>query len=394
MSELTPQEIRESLLSCREIVLANTLMLGEIPAPTGQEDQRAQFLSDRFLQSELGDVSHDEVGNVQAIIPGKTGKRNILVAAHVDSALKISPDQRITINVGSKTMEGPGIGDNSLGLAAIASLPDILNHLGIELDANIVLLGHVKSLGKEDLGGMNFFLENSSMQFDAGLVVEGITLGRLNHTTLGMVQADIKCQIHHTPGSRWEASENAIVILHRIIKRILEIPVPQEPKTSIILGSIESGKTFNRPPELARLRLEVRSEMPGKAREIRHQITQIVEEISAQTASECTIEFPALRKPGGIPFNHPYVSAARDIQKELDITTVAGPSFSDISVLIEKEIPAMTVGLTNAHHLLENNEEVEINPIFTGLAQVVSILKELDKPILSETTNPEEETEL
>ena len=55
-------------------------------------------------------------------------------------------------------------------------------------------------------------------------------------------------------------------------QRILEIPVPQEPRTQVILGSVRAGRTYNRVPGMARLKLEIRSEAPGKAREIRHQI--------------------------------------------------------------------------------------------------------------------------
>jgi acetylornithine deacetylase/succinyl-diaminopimelate desuccinylase-like protein len=193
-----------------------------------------------------------------------------------------------------------------------------------------------------------------------------------------MVQADITCRVHQEPGTRWEASENAIVILHRIIRHILEIPIPQEPRTSVILGSVNAGKTFNRPPESARLRLEIRSEAPGKAREIRLRIKEILDEISAETASDCSISFPALRKPGGIPFSHPLVHAGRDVLQQLGVQPRLGPSYSDLSILISKNIPAITIGLTTARNHHEPDESVAISPIFTGLAQLVSLLREID----------------
>ena len=166
--------------------------------------------------------------------------------------------------------------------------------------------------------------------------------------------------------------------MHRLIRRILEIPLPQEPRTSVLLGSLRAGKTFNRPPEVARLKLEIRSEEPGKARKIRHQIADLCAELSAETASTCDVTYPALRKPGGIPFNHPLVSAAQEVHKELDITTTVGPSYSDLSILIENNIPAVTLGLTNANNLNEPNETIALQPIFTGLSQVVGLLQKID----------------
>lgn len=382
--DLSPSQIRDRLAERREVVLANTLMLGEIPSPSGQEAARIEFLVDRFQQSELQDFSIDEMGNAQAIIPGAKGSRNILVTARADTHLSIKPDHRIVINVGPDHLLGPGLADNTLGLATLASLPDLLRGLNIQLDANLVLLGHVKSLGSSDQAGLRFFLKNFPRPISAGLVVEGISLGRLNHFCNGMVQAEITCHVQQDPSTRWEASENAIIIMHRVIRHILEIPIPQEPRTSVIIGSVRAGRTFNRPPETARLRLEIRSEEPGRAREIRLEMARILEKVSAETASECSILFPALRKPGGIPFAHPFVTAAREIQEELAIAPLVGPSYSDLSSILSRGIPALTIGLSRAINLNEPGEKVEIDPIFTGLAQLLCLLQRIDRNLAAD----------
>ena len=382
---MKPTEIRDKLQEAREIILSNALMIGEMPSPSGLEATRTRFLANRFQDSLLQDISEDEQGNIQALIPGRVGERTILVSVHTDTLVSLGPDERLTVNVSPEELHGPGLADNSIGVAALASLPDLLKLLKLELDDNILLLAHGQSLGSKDLAGLRFFLNNYSGTIDAGIVLEGITLGRLNHSCLGMVQADIHCHVHQEPGTRWEASENAIVIMHRIIRHILEIPLPQEPRTSVIIGSLQAGKTFNRPPETARLRLEIRSEEPGKAREIRMHIMQMLDEISAETASECSITFPALRQPGGIPFSHPIVTAAREIMDDLEIKPKLGPSYSDLSILINKDIPAVTLGLTTARNLNETDESVLINPLFTGLAQFISLLQRIDS---SSTNSP------
>ena len=369
-------DLPAELKTLQELFLANALMLGEFPASSGQEEDRIRFVADRL--SSLQDVTIDEQGNLQAIIPGKSPDFNVLVAAHADTHLSLAADQRITINVGPDAITGSGLADNTLGLAALATLPDIFKKIGYQPEANIVLLAHTQSLNSHDLKGLRFFLENFKRPLHAGMVVEGIDLGRLNHSCLGMVQCDIICRVPQVPGARWEASNNAMIIMHRLIRRILEIPLPQEPRTSVLLGSLRAGKTFNRPPEVARLKLEIRSEEPGKARKIRHQIADLCAELSAETASTCDVTYPALRKPGGIPFNHPLVSAAQEVHKELDITTTVGPSYSDLSILIENNIPAVTLGLTNANNLNEPNETIALQPIFTGLSQVVGLLQKID----------------
>ena len=196
-----------------------------------------------------------------------------------------------------------------------------------------------------------------------------------------MVQAEIKCRVHQDPGTRWEASENAIVIMHRVIQRILEIPIPQEPRTSVILGTMQAGQTFNRPPASARMRMEIRSEKAGQARAIRMKVQDIAAEISSTTASHIDISYPALRKPGGIPFSHPLVTAAREVMDELGIEPRVGPSYSDLAILISHNIPGVTLGLTIAERLNEREERVEIEPYLTGLAQLLGLLFRIDSEV-------------
>ena len=43
--------IQERVQQIREILLANLIMIGEIPAPTFQEQRRVDFLQDRFVEN-------------------------------------------------------------------------------------------------------------------------------------------------------------------------------------------------------------------------------------------------------------------------------------------------------------------------------------------------------
>ena len=119
-------EAVEKLHALREIVLANAVMCGEIASPTFGEARLVRFLCDRFIESSLQNVSTDEAGNAIAMLSGRRGRlgRNILLAAHVDNIWEPGVDH--TVSVYADTLVGPGIADNSLGVAAIASMPLIL----------------------------------------------------------------------------------------------------------------------------------------------------------------------------------------------------------------------------------------------------------------------------
>ena len=51
------------IMELNEIILANLIMLGEIPAPTFHEEARIEFLKDRFAECSLQSCSSDEAGN-------------------------------------------------------------------------------------------------------------------------------------------------------------------------------------------------------------------------------------------------------------------------------------------------------------------------------------------
>ena len=51
----------------KETLLANLVMIGEIPAPTFDEHQRSRFLMDRFSECQLQNCSTDEMGNAVGI---------------------------------------------------------------------------------------------------------------------------------------------------------------------------------------------------------------------------------------------------------------------------------------------------------------------------------------
>ena len=50
---------RDQLKNIREIILANLVMMGEIPAPTFEEEPRIRFFLDRFTEAGLDSISTD-----------------------------------------------------------------------------------------------------------------------------------------------------------------------------------------------------------------------------------------------------------------------------------------------------------------------------------------------
>jgi di/tripeptidase len=373
---------RDKLFSLRERILADAVMVGEIPSPTFHEEEVVKFICNRFTEEGLDQISIDEVQNATGMLRGTEGKKNILVAAHTDRIWQKGIDHTVTVT--AESLIGPGIGDNALGVTALTTLPTLLKALGLELKANLILLGTSRSMGRGDLEGLRFFTENVKLPISAAVCVEGMQLGRLSYSSLGMNRCEIQVitpEEHHWES--WSLS-GAITALTQIVQRILAIETPEVPKTSIILGSVNSGTSFNLPPTQATLRFEVRSEEPGMVSRIREQIEEILEQIIAENRIHASMEIIARRHPGSIGFGHPYVRSARSIMKALGIKPQVAPSTSELSVLLDKDIPSLTLGITEGDNKHKLDETIRIAPMFAGLTQLIAVLQSIDNQLEDE----------
>jgi len=367
--------IRKGAMEIREILLANLVMLGEIPAPTFGEERRIGLVVQRFSECGLQNCSTDEVGNGLGLIPGEKDN-NILVVAHADTVYPASVDH--TMNLRADRIAGVGVGDNSLGLAVVVTLPTLLEYLDIQLKSTVVLMGTSRSLGRGNLEGLKFFLNNRALPLRAGVCVEGVQLGRLSFSSIGMLRAEITVTVPDEYDWTRFGATGAIITLNDVINRISRIRLPRRPRTEVILGSIEGGKSFDTVATQALLRFEIRSESGAMVSEIKQEIDDIVAEVSSKTGAEVSLNIIARRRPGGIPFGHPLARRTRSIIRALNLTPRMSPSMSELSAFVERRIPAVTVGITAGERLNEPGEVVGIEQIFTGIAQVVGILLAID----------------
>lgn len=369
-------ELEERLKGFKEVLLANLVMLGEIAAPTFEEADRIEFLVNRFNEAELTESSIDDGGNGIGFLEGKKGDKGILINAHADTVFSSKTDH--TMRVLGDRISGPGVADNSLGMAVLATLPYIMSELEIELDHDLILLGGTRSLGRGDLQGIRFFLDNHNFNLSHALCIEGVELGRLSHTSIGMLRGEITCKVPESYDWSRFGDASAILTLNEVINKINDIRLPKRPRTSIVMGSINGGTSFNTIAKDATLRFEVRSESQDVVYATGQTIEDIVMEVSSKTGDEVNLDIFARRKPGGIPYAHPLNKCARDVMKSLDIEPRLAPSISELAALIGKKIPSLTLGITNGDNMQKPNETIWIEPLFKGLAQLIGILIAID----------------
>ena len=368
--------LTNELRNLRESCLTDAVLLGEIPAPTFGEEERVRLALDRFRENGLDDAEIDEFGNASGILPGTEGASAILVMAHADSVF--GNEVRHVLNVESDSITGPGIADNAIGMAAIVGLPKLLKNLDIRLQDDLLLLINTKSLGVANLEGSRGFLETKQRPIRAGICVEGAEQGRLSYSGLGALRGQIN--LHLPSNYDWNGfgAGGAITHLTRFINKIMEIPVPKEPKTKMVFGEMQSGSSFNTSPKSGILRFEITSEGDEVIDEMESQVNEHCEQYSLETGVKLKMEVVAKRKNCGIPFGHPLVKTTRAIMNESGISPSVDPSTGDLNSIIQAGHPGVTLGLTNAQNLREANESIAIQPLYSGIAQLITLLRAID----------------
>ncbi len=366
-----------SRLECyREMLIANLVMIGEIPAPTFEERQRLEFLKQRFVECDLENISTDEVGNALAVLPGSDGGNSILISSHADTPFAANVSHSITVD--SEHVIGPGVADNSLGLAVLATLPTVLEGIGMRTHADLILMGAVRSLGQGNLGGLRFFLTHNTRPIVAALCLEGVHLGRLHYTSRASIGCEVTIRVSEFEESGETRRGGAIVGLNRVINELSTLVPDEDEDTTLVLGGVEGGTAYKTPARSAQLRFQVRGKSSDRLNATATNIDDMIQKLSAETGAFMDFRITAHSDSGGLTADHPLVKAAHAVTTALDIEPRMGCCSSAASSFSDHGIPALTVGITAGANLNQTDEKVAVRLMFKGLAQVVGIIKALD----------------
>ncbi|HLA86253.1 MAG TPA: hypothetical protein VJL29_15805, partial [Thermoguttaceae bacterium] len=262
-------------------------------------------------------------------------------------------------------------------------MPVVLERLGIQLQSDLLLVGSTRSVGRGNHAGLRFFLDHPPQKIDAGICVEGIRLGRLNFFSVGTARADVTCTVRETNETSGNyGSKNAIVALNDIVGRILGIATPSQPYTMIRLGKLRAGVDYDVEPDQAKLGLEIISHSDEMIEQICSQIRDIVGEASAQHAVDAALDVFFSTKAGGVPFSHPLVKAVLDVMEQLGIEPDQSHAPSELSELIARGIPSVTLGITYGKRGSQQEpDHVHIGPLLTGVAQLVGAVLAIDSGV-------------
>ncbi|HEY7415078.1 MAG TPA: M20/M25/M40 family metallo-hydrolase, partial [Ktedonobacteraceae bacterium] len=175
LSSFMLDRLRATAEQQRERAVDLTQQICAIPAPTGDERQRAAFVAQ--LWRERGYTPEiDDIQNVY-VRRGQHEHRPVLILlAHTDTVFPAGTPLNI-VREGDR-VRGPGIGDNSVSVASMLCLFDMLDKLQVETDSDIVAVANVGEEGLGNLRGARAAVERYHDQVGAVVAIDG-TLGSI-----------------------------------------------------------------------------------------------------------------------------------------------------------------------------------------------------------------------
>jgi tripeptide aminopeptidase len=354
-------------------LLELAIQIQQIPAPTLAEMPRGEFVRGRFIAEGLKDVSMDSQGNVYGRLPGKNKEASpLIISAHLDT---VFPEKTsLAVNRESDKISAPGIGDNSIGVAALFGILWLLRERGIELKGDVWFVADVCEEGLGDLRGMKAVVDHFGANVLAYLVLEGMALGHIYHRAIGVRRYRVTA--HTAGGHSWSdyGQPSAVHEIAALVTQLAAIPLPRAPRTTLNVGVMAGGTSVNTLAAEASFDLDLRSEDVS----VLADLVKTAEELIS-TAAKPGVRFDAEvighRPAGEMSANHPLVKLAEMCLREqgLDVTFTTGST--DANVPLSRGMPALVLGVTTGGGAHTTHEYIETAPIEQGIEQLVRFVE-------------------
>jgi acetylornithine deacetylase/succinyl-diaminopimelate desuccinylase-like protein len=333
-----------------------------IPAPPFGEQARSAWLATRFAEAGLSRVEIDAIGNVFGWLPAvslppeSTGPV-IVLSAHLDTVFPAGTPLRPMVN--GDRLEAPGACDNGAGLAGLLAIAYALVEAKAELPAPLVFIGNVGEEGEGDLRGMRHLYQQNAIagRIAAHIVLDGA--GADSAVTQALGSRRYRVTVTGPGGHSFTdaGTPNPIAALASALAVLAETQLPEEPRTTLNLGTIQGGTSVNSIPESAQASIDFRSTSPeqllGLEVALHRAVEDAVEHANAQAKSPVargrgllafTVELIGNRPASQLPADAPLLEALHAVDRHLGLHTELRLGSTDANIPLSLGTPALSIG--------------------------------------------------
>lgn len=330
-----------------------------VPAPPFGEKLRAEWLCERFRELGLENPHIDDEGNAIGRWGGTgPGARRVLLSAHIDTVFPAGTP--IDADLKGSRLCAPGACDNGAGVSALLAMAAVLQQTGIVTGCDLLFVGNVGEEGEGDLRGMRHIYRNGPEGREgiaAHIVLDGA--GHESAVTHALGSQRYRVTITGPGGHSWTDAgrPNPIVLLSRAIERFSEVALPDIPRTTMNVGTVEGGTAINAIPERAAARFDLRSTDPEQLVRLEVELHRVVEDavmaanrnvnLGANQGNgvvRFVIEKIGDRPAGRLPADSELMTLVEAVDRHLAIRTEMRLASTDANIPLSLGIPAVSIG--------------------------------------------------
>lgn len=246
----------------KEETLALLKEWAAIPAPSHQEEKRAQAVKEWLEKQGAEGVRIDEAGNVVYELGCEEAEQVVIFMAHTDV---VFPDETpFVIREEDGKLYAPGIGDDTANLVQLMMAVKYILERGFKpaKGLGLVFVANSCEEGLGNLKGCREICRVWGKKMKTFYSLDGY-LGWAVTKAVGSQR--YKVTVRTEGGHSYSAfgNPNAIHILAGLIQTLYSVRLPEGAKTTYNIGTIEGGTTINSIAQEASMTYEFRSEDHG-----------------------------------------------------------------------------------------------------------------------------------
>jgi acetylornithine deacetylase/succinyl-diaminopimelate desuccinylase-like protein len=233
-----------------------------------------------------------------------------------------------------------------------------MRQAGIPTDCEVAFVGNVGEEGEGDLRGMRHIYRNGQEPSARERIAAHIVLDGAGHesaVTHALGSQRYLVTITGPGGHSWTDAgrPNPIVLLSRAIQRFSAGTLPDIPRTTMNVGTIEGGTAINAIPERAAARIDLRSTDPEQLVRLEVELHRAVEDAvlaanKGQTTEANSIRFAIEkigdRPAGRLPADSELMTLLEAVDRHLAIRTEMRLASTDANIPLSLGIPAVSIG--------------------------------------------------
>jgi tripeptide aminopeptidase len=295
----------------------------------------------------------DDIGNVIGKRKGRSGKKTVVVEAHLDTVFPEGTD--VKVKQKGDTLYAPGVGDDTRGLVAILTVLKGMEKANIETDADVWFVGAVGEEGLGDLRGVKHLFKTNGSKINSYIAVDGDGISEIVHRGLGSYRYRITFK---GPGGH-SYGAFGIVNPHSALGKAIyyftneaDKFTRQGIKTTYSVSVIGGGTSVNAIPYESWMEIDMRSESPERLNGIDQLLQTAVQRALKEenglkrSGPDLTVDVKKIgdRPSGKIEPTVPLVQRAMAVSKHLGAMPHLEVSSTNANTPISLGVPAVTIG--------------------------------------------------